>query len=107
METLTTSTTLRNAEVLKLNWFDQQAQKFDHSRFAVMAILMTAQSCMGGIAAMYSLQQNSYVLLTLISFATMASNAVFIAQSTAKWCLGIFYGAVLVNIASILINVLS
>lgn len=107
METLTTSTTLRRTETLKVNWFEKQAAKFDQSRFAVMAILMTSQSCLGGIAAMYALQQNSYVSLSIISFATMAANSVFIAQSTAKWCLGIFYGAVIADIITIAINLLS
>jgi hypothetical protein len=84
-------------------WFNQQATNFEHSRFGAMTVMMTAQSCLGSIAAMMALMQDNYGVLMLITTFTTASNSAFIAQSPAKWCLGLFYSSVAVSALSILI----
>jgi hypothetical protein len=85
-----------------MNWFDLQAEKFENGRFGLMTVLMTAQSCFGSIAAMLALQSDNFVFLSVITAITMASNGAFIAQAPAKWCLGIFYAAVMVNTIAII-----
>jgi len=91
---------------LILNSFKQQALQFEESRFAAMAILIIFQSCMGSIAAMYSLMNHDYVSLSISVIVTMASNAAFIALSPAKWCLGIVYTSVATSIVLIIINLI-
>ncbi len=87
-----------------LNWFDNQAAKFEENRFGAMTFMMTFQSCLGSIAAMAALYKDNYVLLSIIAAMTMASNAAFISQSPAKWCIGIFYGSVGINIVLLIIS---
>ena len=73
-------------------WFNRQADNFEKTRFGMMAIYITIQSCLGGIAAMYVLQNDGNVFLLATAAAlAMAGNAVFIAQASAKACLAFFY----------------
>lgn len=88
----------------RVNWFQKQAAAFDRSRFGAMAAMMTAQSCFGSVAAMYSLKTESYILLAICANVTMASNGAFIAQVSAKWCLALFYLSVIANLAILIIN---
>lgn len=87
-----------------MNWFQKQVISFEKSRFGAMAALLTAQSCFGSIAAMYSLKTESYVLLAICANITMASNGAFIAQVSAKWCLALFYVSVIANLAILVLN---
>ena len=87
------------------NWFDKQAQSFEVNRFGAMALMMTAQSCWGSVAAMYALKADNIVLLVVCAAVTMASNSAFIAQSPAKWCLGIFYTSVIANLVILLLTI--
>ena len=87
-----------------LNWFQKQAVTFEKSRFGAMTVLLTAQSCLGSVAAMYSLKTESYILLAVCANITMASNGAFIAQAPAKWCLSLFYLSVLTNLGILLIH---
>lgn len=89
---------MKNTEIQKQGWFEVQSQKFEEKRFFQMTLLITAQSCWGSIAAMLSLQHENYILLSIVAALTMASNSAFIAQSPAKWCLGIFYTSVIANL---------
>ena len=86
------------------NWYDKQANSFEENRFGAMTIMMIAQSCFGSIAAMYTLQADNIVLLSICAALTMASNAVFIAQSPAKWCLGMFYASLITNLIILLLT---
>ena len=88
----------------RMNWFQRQAETFERSRFGAMAALLTAQSCFGSIAAMYSLKTESYILLAICANITMGSNGAFIAQVSAKWCLALFYISVITNLAILIIN---
>mgnify|MGYP003438911791 FL=1 len=93
------------SEKLTNNWFDKQAQSFEVNRFGAMALMMTAQSCWGSVAAMYALKADNIVLLVVCAAVTMASNSAFIAQSPAKWCLGIFYTSVIANLVILLLTI--
>ena len=93
------------SETMTNNWFDKQAQSFEVNRFGAMALMMTAQSCWGSVAAIYALKADNIVLLVVCAAVTMASNSAFIAQSPAKWCLGIFYTSVITNLAILLLTI--
>lgn len=83
-------------------WLDKQAAAFEFNRFALMAILITFQSCLGSVTAMLSLQQDNYFTLAVIAAATMGANAVFIAQGSAKMCLIFFYATLVINLVLLL-----
>ena len=79
------------------NFIDKHITNFEENRFGAMALMITFQSCYGSIAAMYTLKQNSILLLFICSCITMASNATFISQSPGKWCIGVFIISVFIN----------
>ena len=96
----------RGIVILLNKWFALQAEKFEATGFGMMAMYITIQSCLGSIACMYILQNNASVFyLALCAAITMGCNAVFIAQGTAKWCIGAFYLSVLANTAMIVMNI--
>jgi hypothetical protein len=78
-------------------WYDKQVIDFEANRYGAMTLMMTLQSCWGSVAAMFGLMNGSYVVLGIAAVITLASNAVFIAQMPAKWCLNTFYLSVAVN----------
>ncbi len=87
-------------------WFTKQADQFEATRFGMMAIYITIQSCLGGIAAMFILQNKADVLwLAAVTALTMAGNAVLIAQGKAKLCLALFYLNVVVSGVLIFVNI--
>ncbi|MCC5918317.1 MAG: hypothetical protein JJU02_13440 [Cryomorphaceae bacterium] len=88
-----------------LTWFDKQAIGFDKSRFGLMTIFLTAQSCFGSIAAMFALQAGHPILLGVCVAVTMSSNAAFLAQSPAKWCLGLFYTSIITNFLILILTI--
>lgn len=77
--------------------FNRQAEAFEKSRFAMMAMLMIIQSCIGSIACMYVLHDTGYWMLAACVFATMGTNALFIAQAEARLCVGMTYVSIFVN----------
>jgi len=95
------------SDKVKGNWFDKQAVKFESSRYALMTLLMIAQSCWGSVAAMYAMKLENVVLLAISVAVTMASNAAFIAQGPAKWCLGLFYLSAIANLLVFLMSFFS
>lgn len=90
--------------ISRKSWFQRNVEQFEKSRFGMMTILITLQSCIGSIAAMSSLMHSSFILLGICAFITMASNAAFIAQTTSAWCLRFFYASTIINTAIVLIN---
>lgn len=87
-------------------WFNEQAIKFEKSRFGWMAMGITIQSCLGSIACGFILENNANVVeLASCAAITMASNAVFIALGSPKLCLTIFYLSLILNTVFILINI--
>ena len=79
------------------SWIDRQVKAFEFNRFALMAILITLQSCLGSITAMFSLQHDNYLTLAIVAALTMGANSAFIAQASAKTYLAFFYTSVVVN----------
>lgn len=88
----------------KISWFNNQAAKFEENRYGAMAIMLTFQSCLGSVAAMFSLKLDSYVLLAFCAMFTMGANAALIALAPPKWCLSAFYSSVIISAIIILIN---
>ncbi|HEX8515536.1 MAG TPA: hypothetical protein VF868_05005 [Bacteroidia bacterium] len=85
--------------------FEKHALWFEESRFAMMTLMITLQSCIGSIACMYIFQSGApdiqFVLCAAIS---MGTNAMFISQAPAKICLASFYLSLIVNMILILMN---
>lgn len=91
-------------ENTKMTWFEKQSAQFEQSRFATMTMMLTFQSCWGSIAAMLAMQNNDYVILSIVAAATMTGNSALIAQVPAKWCIAFFYGNVLINTFLMLVS---
>lgn len=91
----------------KGNIFERQLTNFEENRFGAMTFMMTFQSCYGSIAAMMGLKMDSTFALAITAAITMASNAMFIAQSPAKWCVGTFYVSIVLNSIIILTYLVS
>lgn len=78
------------------NWLEKQSLQFEKNRIGVSVLLIILQSCIGSIAAAFYTPEN----MTLVTFAasvTMGSNALFISQAPAKWCMVMFYISIVVN----------
>ncbi|MEQ8624958.1 MAG: hypothetical protein RJQ00_12425 [Vicingaceae bacterium] len=90
----------------KINWFDKQAANFEESRFGAMAIMLAINTCWGSIAAGLSYGNETIYNLAICSTFSMLNNTILIAQGPAKWCVGIFSIATIVNTAIVLIELL-
>lgn len=89
-----------------LHWFNEQADRFEQARFFWMAVYITAQSCLGSIACMFILKNDASVfMLCTCAAMTMMTNAVLIAQASARLCLLVVYLSFLVNTVFLVINV--
>jgi hypothetical protein len=80
-----------------MDWIKKQEEWFEHSRFGAMTLMITFQSCLGSVAAMYALKLDNVVILAIVAALTMASNSMFIAQAEAKYCLITFYSSIIIN----------
>ena len=79
-------------------WFTNHATDFENARFGMMVVCILIQSCLAAIASRYILKSHAGDILLSVSAAlAMASNAVLIAQGSAKLCLVVFYLSLLVN----------
>lgn len=87
-----------------MNWLKKQEVWFEGARFGAMTLMITAQSCLGSVAAMYALKIDNVVILAIVASLTMASNAMFIAQAEARFCLLAFYASVVVNTILLIIT---
>lgn len=89
-----------------LTWFNKQANQFEKARFGWMAILLTAQSCLGSIACGFILKNDANILwLCICAAITMGCNAMLIALAPPKVCLAVFYLSLVVNTVFILFNI--
>lgn len=94
------------ANSVSLNWFAKQTQNFEKARFGWMAILITAQSCLGSVACGFILKNDaSIVILCVCAAVTMGCNALLIALAPPKVCLIGFYLSMILNTFFILINI--
>ncbi len=84
-------------------FIERQVIYYEENRFGAMTLMITFQSCYGSVASMLALMQNSMVVLALCTIVTMASNAAFIAQCPAKWCVRMFGLSVITNTILLLI----
>ena len=85
-----------------MSWLTKQEDIFEENRFGAMTIMLTFQSCLGSVAAMLSIQNDIWALVSIIAVITMSSNAMFIAQANAKYCIVTFCISVLLNAGVIL-----
>lgn len=87
-------------------WFNDQAVKFENSRFFWMAVYLTAQSCLGSIAGGFILQNHgSTLVLCICAAVTMGCNGVLIALGPPKLCLAAVYLSFFLNSIFILVNI--
>lgn len=91
----------------KISWFDRQAANYEKSRFGAMSAMLTIQSCVGSIAALYILKVGQPIMLAICIALTMGANTAFISQLPAKWCIGLFMASVGINSLFIIYNLLS
>lgn len=89
-----------------MNWIAKQEETFDRNRFGAMTMLLTLQSCLGGVAAALSIQNDLWFFVSLSATVSMASLAFFIAQTNAKSCLIMFYISMIVNTVLLFVNLM-
>ncbi|HWY37423.1 MAG TPA: hypothetical protein VNY73_02620 [Bacteroidia bacterium] len=88
-------------------WYNKFLKEAEFNYFFLISFVITAGSCLGGIAAMYILQANAPIWQLCVNiYLTMACNVACIGQVSAKWVINLFGLAVLANIALLLVNVL-
>lgn len=89
-----------------MGWLTKQEATFDKHRFGAMTAMLTFQSCLGSVAAMLCMQNDLWVVVSIIALLTMSSNSMFIAQAEPKICIITFYLSVIasaITIAAILL----
>ena len=95
---------MEKTQNIKNNWYQKQLANYEANRYGAMTLMITLQSCWGSIAAMYSLVNENFISLGIVAVMTLASNAAFIAQSPAKWCLNTFYASLIISTIVLIIN---
>lgn len=93
---------MKNSNDSALTWLDKQAVNFEKSRFGAMSAMMIIQSCLASIAAGLVLSLETVVPLVITTLTAMGSNAIFIAQGPAKWCIIGFIVSIIANLIIIL-----
>ncbi len=105
MKTLAATTQTHEHRNERIGLLQRQIALFEQYRFGLLPIMLTAQSCIGSIAAMYIVKNGMNVVeLSTVAMLTMAANAVIIAQASPKLCLIAFYLVNTVNAAFIIYN---
>ncbi|MCA1762164.1 MAG: hypothetical protein ABR574_04435 [Cryomorphaceae bacterium] len=92
--------------LLVRSWLERITNIFEGNRFGAMTVMLTFQSCLGSVAAYYATMNNAELAVILAASVTMSSNAAFIAQSPAAWCVRIFIISLIANISIIALNIL-
>lgn len=87
-----------------MEWFIKQEEAFDKYRFGAMTMMITIQSCIGGVAAYLAIIHDLWSLVGIAAFLAMGSNAMFIAQQKASICIIGFYASVVINTIFIIIG---
>lgn len=87
-----------------MEWFVKQEEAFDKYRFGAMTLMITIQSCIGGVAAYMAILHDLWSLVGIAAFLSMGSNAMFIAQAKANICIIGFYASVIINTIFIIIG---
>lgn len=103
----TTANSLHNASTSKtqLSSYDAFLERLKFSYFGLICMTITFGSCLGGIAAMCTLQNEAPIWqLAVCMTAAMANNVAAIGQAPIKWLVNIFCITTLANIIMLLIN---
>jgi len=90
-----------------LSWFDRGVAMFEKSRFGAMALMLVFQTCWGSIAAGLSYSNDTILNLIICTTFSSLNNTILISQGPAKWCLGIFSIATIVNTVIVLMELLA
>ena len=86
-------------------WYNQLIEKAKFSYFGIIAMTITIGSILGGIAAMYILQNDAPMWeLALCMAVSMGNNVAAISQASVKWVINIFAICVVANIILVAIN---
>lgn len=89
------------------SWFERFLAEATFNYYFLISFVITAGSCLGGIAAMHILQNDAPIWQLCVNiYLTMATNVACIGQAPVKWVLGIFGLAVVANIGLWVANVL-
>lgn len=87
--------------------YDRWIEKLKFSYFSIIAMTITIGSILGGVAAMFVLQNNAPIWeLGVCMAVSMANNVACLAQAPTKWVVNLFLLCVGVNALLILINVI-
>jgi len=78
------------------NWFQGRVNRFESTRFGSMGVMIIAQSVWAAIAGATCLWREDYILLSIMAFLAMGTNAAFISQSRGKYCLAFLYSSIVV-----------
>jgi hypothetical protein len=90
-----------------MGWYDRLMAEVSFNYFFVISFIITAGSCLGGVAAMFILSNNAPIWQLCINiYVTMGCNVACIGQAPPKWVINIFGISVLANIVLLLANVL-
>lgn len=88
-------------------WHHRFLEEATFTYFFLISFVITAGSCLGGIAAMHILQNDAPIWQLCVNiYISMASNVACIGQAPVKWVLRIFGLSALANIVLLLANVL-
>lgn len=88
-------------------WYQRLLAEATFNYYFLISFAITLGSCLGGVTAMYILQNDAPIWQLLVNiYFTMGCNVACIAQVKAKWILNIFGISVLANIVLLLANVL-
>lgn len=107
MATTTFSQATATVSNTNLSWYGKLVQKLEFSYFGLIASTITIGSIIGGIAAMYVLQNNAPIWqLALCMTGAMANNVSAIGQAPTRWVTNIFIGNLVLQTLLILVNVM-
>ena len=100
------SPALHSSNTLSLSSrYYQFIESIKFSYYGIITMTMTIGSCLGGIAAMYVLQNDAPLWqLALTVMISMANNVAAISQASMKWVANIFILNVVINAILIIAN---
>lgn len=82
-----------------MNWLAKQEESYANGRIGHMVLMLTMQSCIGGISAMMSIHHGAWFWVSVTATLAMSSNAAFLANMKPKVCILTFYASVIINLA--------
>jgi hypothetical protein len=93
-----------------MNLYQRTLVDFQESYVGYAALVIIGQSCLGAIAAMYTLENGTSLFqmtqLALIVFTCMINNVAVLAQLTSKFVFNMTIFSTILSILMIVLNVL-